>query len=512
MINKLSIEQANPFIGHENIISSIEDIKTIHSKVEFKSDKGLIVTLSNNDSSILLNTTIEDLELFDVNDAIDIYVNSEGIAFKDEKRIELYKKIISQAIDGTVFKANVVEATAKGLLVSIDGLECFMPLGQIGIEANDELQNYIGSIIDVKLISIKLYEKEANRFLPIVSHKIINDEKINIESQDKLHKLEVGLIVQGTVKSIAKYGVFVNLFPSIDGLIHITDLSWERVVDPADIVSVGEVISVVILDKTTMNNGKNKISLGLKQLTQKPWKRLDKNSKAGDVVSGIISNIVDYGVFITLPSGVQGLVHKTELSWNSKVTSRDFQIGQCVSAQILSINWEEEKILLSIKNIAEDPWSNIDKYSVGQIVDVSISRFVNFGAFVNIEEGIEGLIHVSELTWIETKKKPKELFQLGEILQATILSIDKENKKIELSHKRLLHNPWLDYNNEQPVRASIVEIVRKGMYMQICGDNLRGFIPKENITEDKALQVNDILDCVVKEIDENKKIIILAIV
>ena len=335
MINKLSIEQANPFIGHENIISSIEDIKTIHSKVEFKSDKGLIVTLSNNDSSILLNTTIEDLELFDVNDAIDIYVNSEGIAFKDEKRIELYKKIISQAIDGTVFKANVVEATAKGLLVSIDGLECFMPLGQIGIEANDELQNYIGSIIDVKLISIKLYEKEANRFLPIVSHKIINDEKINIESQDKLHKLEVGLIVQGTVKSIAKYGVFVNLFPSIDGLIHITDLSWERVVDPADIVSVGEVISVVILDKTTMNNGKNKISLGLKQLTQKPWERLDKNSKAGDVVSGIISNIVDYGVFITLPSGVQGLVHKTELSWNSKVTSRDFQIGQCVSAQIL---------------------------------------------------------------------------------------------------------------------------------------------------------------------------------
>src|SRR5574344_332256 len=513
MNDKLSIEQANPLSGIKHVTNHSSDIKPFCTKVEFKSETGLIVTLPNDDTCLLSTPELEDNMEIKPGDEIDILFHPEGLAMKDNGTFRLYMNVLSKARDGQIFKASVIAATRQGLLISIEGIQCFMPEGQIGLEKRDDLQTFVGDTIDVKLISVKLKEKEGNRFLPIVSHKILEDEKNVIEAQDKLRVLKVGNIIQGTVKSIASYGVFVTLFPSVDGLIHITDLSWERISDPSEILSVGQIISVVILDIKQMDDGKNKISLGLKQLSQRPWERFDKNSKEGDVVSGSICNIIDYGIFIMLPSGVQGLVHRTELSWNTKVTSRDFQKGQIVSAKIINIDWGKEKLLLSIKQMLADPWKNIeDKIAVGDVVEVTINNFKNFRIFVTLANGIEGLIHVSELSWTEKIKKPKDHYTLGDHMNAVITSIDKDKKKIELSHKQILPNPWQEYSVGQHVNAIITEMDKHGIQVILENDNLPAFIPAKFLSKDLTLEENSKLVCLIQEIDENKRRIILAIV
>ena len=272
MTNKLSIEQANPFGECNDITSSISQIST---KVEFKTENGLVVTLPNNNSGLLLNATIEDINYFNLGDTIEVYLDSEGNVYRNDEKCKLYLDIISKAKTGHVFNAKVMDAVTDekiaGLIVDIDGLQCFMPERQIGIEKKDDLQSFVGSTIDVKLISVKLKEKEGNRFLPIVSHKIIEDEKNVIDAQEKLQNIKVGSIIQGIVKNIVSYGVFVTISPSIDGLIHITDLSWKRISNPSEILFVGQHINVIILDIKQTNDGKTKISLGLKQLSKGPW-------------------------------------------------------------------------------------------------------------------------------------------------------------------------------------------------------------------------------------------------
>ena len=341
---------------------------------------------------------------------------------------------------------------------------------------------------------------------------IIEDEKNAIEAQDKLRNIKIGSIIQGTVKNITSYGVFVTLFPTIEGLIHITDLSWKRVSDPSEILSIGQNINVIILDIKQMNDGKTQISLGLKQLTQRPWELLDKNSKKGDVVSGSICNITDYGIFIMLSSGVQGLVHRTELSWNPKITSKDFHKGQIVTAKIINIDWEKEKLLLSIKQMQADPWEDIEgKIAVGDVVRTTISNFTNWGIFVTIVNGIEGLIHLSELSWTEKIKKPQDHYTLGEELKAIIISIDKNKKKIELSHKQIQPNPWQKYSVGQHVNAIILEIEKHGIQLKLEDDNLPAIIPARLVYRDYNFEENSKLECIIQEIDENKRRIILAI-
>ncbi|MFS2827198.1 S1 RNA-binding domain-containing protein [Bacteroides faecis] len=514
MTNKLSIEQANPFGECNDITSSISQIST---KVEFKTENGLVVTLPNNNSGLLLNATIEDINYFNLGDTIEVYLDSEGNVYRNDEKCKLYLDIISKAKTGHVFNAKVMDAVTDekiaGLIVDIDGLQCFMPERQIGIEKKDGLQSFVGSTIDVKLISVKLKEKEGNRFLPIVSHKIIEDEKNVIDAQEKLQNIKVGSIIQGIVKNIVSYGVFVTISPSIDGLIHITDLSWKRISNPSEILFVGQHINVIILDIKQTNDGKTKISLGLKQLSKGPWERFDKNIKEGDVVSGSICNITDYGIFIMLPSGVQGLVHKTELSWNSNVTLNDFHKEQFVTAKIINIDWEKEKLLLSLKQLLTDPWENIEnKISVGDIVETTIKSFTNFGIFVTIADGIDGLIHVSELSWTEKIKKPKNHYILGDHLNAVIISIDQDKKKIKLSHKLTLPNPWQKYTVGQHVNAIILEHNNDGILVKLENDNLTAFIPGKLISKDYFIEENGKLECLIQEIDENKRMITLAIV
>lgn len=506
-MNEKSIESLNPFVDIEHVTNTISDIVALRTKVVVKSDNGLIVSLPDHDTSLLQGASSDDIINMSPNDVIDIYYDLERNAYKNNGKYEVYKNILSKASNGHVFTAIVTDITKQGLLVSVEGLQCFLPEGQIGVENHADLRSFLNQTIEVKLISIKLKEKEGNRFLPIVSHKILTEE----QNFEKINTLSIGSIVDGIVKSIENYGVFVTLLPSIDGLIHITDLSWEIISNPSEIVSVGQSITVKILDMKK-KKGKTNISLGLKQLTQKPWERFDRNTKEGDIVTGPVCNIMDFGIFVKLPCGVQGFIHKSELAWDSQISTKDFSRGQQLTAKIIKIDWEQEKLLLSLKQMTSDPWSSIDeKIAVGNIVDVTIKNFTNFGIFVKIVDGIEGLIHVSELSWIEKIKKPKDVYNVDDRLKAIILSIDKDKRKIELSLKQVSPNPWLIYQTGQQVYATVDNIAKNGIQVKIEGTNLPAFIPSNFSPHNLPIQESSKLICEIKEIDVNKKRIILAI-
>lgn len=512
MINKLSIEQANPFTELDFVTSSTENIRKINTIVEFKSDKGVIVALPDGDSSLLTGLNTDDISIYRSGDSISVYTDAEGRTCKANDKYEIYKSVLSKAKKGCVFSGKVIDATRQGLLVDINGLQAFMPEGQIGLDVNDNLESCIGRCFEVKLISVKLKEKEGNRFLPVVSHKALVDEK-NVElSQEKLDELKVGDTVSGIVKKIENYGVFVSIFPSVDGLIHITDLSWKRVSNPADIVTIGEHIDVVVLEKKQMKDGKFRISLGLKQLSQKPWDSFDKNSKEGDLVTGTICNITDYGVFIMLPCGVQGLVHKTELSWDAEITTKSFQKGDSITSKIINIDWEKEKLLLSIKQTQQDPWINmIDKYAVGDIIDTSVINIKNFGLFVKVDQGMEGLIHVSELSWTDKIQKPQLIYNVGDRIRAIIINIDKDKRILELSHKRLQMDPLGNHQIGEHVTAIVVDTVKKGIHLKLENDDSPAFIPAHSISGGESFAAGTILNCVIKEINNDKRKIIVAI-
>lgn len=506
-MNKKSIESLNPFVDIEHVTNTISDIVALKTKVVFKSDNGLIVSLPNDDTSLLQGASSDEIINMSPNDVIDIYYDPEGNAYKDNGKYEVYKDILSKASKGQVFNAIVTNITKQGLLVSVEGLQCFLPEGQIGVENHADFRNFVNQTIEVKLISIKLKEKEGNRFLPIVSHKILKEQ----QNLKKLNTLSIGSIVTGTVKSIENYGVFVTLLPSIDGLIYITDLSWERISNPSEIVYVGQSIPVKILDMKP-NKGKTNISLGFKQLTQKPWERFDRNTKEGDIITGTVCNIMDYGVFVKLPCGVQGFIHKSELAWDSQFSTKDFSKGQQLTTKIIKIDWEQEKLLLSLKQMTSDPWNSIDeKITVGNIVDVTIKNITNFGIFVKIVDGIEGLIHVSELSWTEKIKKPKDIYNVDDRLKAIILSINKDKRKIELSLKQVSPNPWLIYQIGQQVNATVNNIAKNGIQVKIESTNLPAFIPSSFSSHDMSIEESSKLICEIKEIDVNKKRIILAI-
>lgn len=504
---KKSIESTNPFLDVEHVTNNISDIVALKTKVVFKSDYGLIVSLPNDETTILQGASSEEITNMSLNDVIDIYYDPEGNAYKDNGKYEAYKNILLKASNGHVFNAIVADITKQGVLVSIEGLQCFLPAGQIGVENHAGLSNFSNQTIEVKLISIKLKEKEGNRFLPIVSHKFLTEEK----NREKLNTLSIGSIVTGTVKSIKNYGVFVTLLSSIDGLIHISDLSWERISNPAEIVSVGQSITVKILD-IKQNKGKTNISLGLKQLAQEPWDFFDRNTKEGDIVTGVVCNILDFGIFVKLPCGVQGFIHKSELAWDSQISSKYFSRGQQLTTKIIKIDWEQEKLLLSLKQTTSDPWNSIDeKITVGNIVDVTINKCTSFGVFVKIVDGIEGLIRVSELSWTEKTKKPNDIYNVDDRLRAIILSIDKDKRKIELSLKQTSPNPWLIYQKGQQVNATVDNIAKNGIQVKIEGTNLPAFIPSNLSPHDLSIEKSSKLICEIKEIDMNKKRIILAI-
>ena len=408
-----------------------------------------------------------------------------------------------------IIKGYIKCRTKGGMIVDVFGIEAFLPGSQIDVKPIRDYDIYVDKTMEFKVVKINQEFRNV-----VVSHKALIEAELEAQKQVIMSKLEKGQILEGTVKNITSYGVFVDL-GGVDGLIHITDLSWGRVNHPEEIVSLDQKINVVILD---FDDQKKRIALGLKQLTPHPWEALDPNLKVGDKVKGRVVVMADYGAFVEIAPGVEGLIHVSEMSWSQHLRSAQefMKVGDEVEAVILTLDREERKMSLGIKQLTPDPWENIEtKYPVGTKCTAKVRNFTNFGVFVEIEEGIDGLIHISDLSWTKKVKHPGEFTQVGADIDVVVLEIDKENRRLSLGHKQLEENPWNGFEAQFPVESihegTITEMTDKGAVVAL-GENIEGFCPARQLVKEDGTtpKVGDKLNFKVIEFSKATKRITLS--
>ena len=408
-----------------------------------------------------------------------------------------------------IIKGYVKCRTKGGMIVDVFGIEAFLPGSQIDVKPIRDYDIFVGKTMEFKVVKINQDYRNV-----VVSHKALIEAELEAQKKEIISKLEKGQVLEGTVKNITNYGVFIDL-GGVDGLIHITDLSWGRVSDPREVVELDQKINVVILD---FDDEKKRIALGLKQLTPHPWDALDPNLKVGDHVKGKVVVMADYGAFIEIAPGVEGLIHVSEMSWSQHLRSaQDFmKVGDEVEAVILTLDRDERKMSLGIKQLKADPWENIEeKYPVGSKHVAKVRNFTNFGIFVEIEEGVDGLIHISDLSWTKKIKHPNEFTQIGAEIEVCVLEIDKANRRLSLGHKQLEENPWDVFETVFTVdsihEGTIVEMLDKGAVVQL-EYGVEGFAtPKHLVKEDGSqAQKGEKLQFKVIEFNKDSKRIILS--
>ena len=367
------------------------------------------------------------------------------------------------------------------MIVDVFGIEAFLPGSQIDVKPIRDYDIYVGKTMEFKVVKINQEFRNV-----VVSHKALIEAELEQQKKDIISKLEKGQVLEGTVKNITSYGVFIDL-GGVDGLIHITDLSWGRVNHPEEIVHLDQKLNVVILD---FDDAKKRIALGLKQLTPHPWDALDANLKVGDKVKGKVVVMADYGAFIEIAPGVEGLIHVSEMSWSQHLRSAQefMKVGDEIEAVILTLDREERKMSLGIKQLTKDPWENIEeKYAVGTKHTAKVRNFTNFGVFVEIEEGVDGLIHISDLSWTKKIKHPSEFTQKGADIDVVVLEIDKENRRLSLGHKQLEENPWDSFETLFAVdtehQGTIAEVTDKG-YVVTLEQGVEGFVPTKQLVKE----------------------------
>ncbi len=389
---------------------------------------------------------------------------------------------VNQALENDeVIKGYVKSRTKGGMIVDIFGIEAFLPGSQIDVRPIRDYDVYVDKTMEFKVVKINQEFKNV-----VVSHKALIEAELEQQKKEIISKLEKGQVLEGKVKNITPYGVFVDL-GGVDGLVHITDLSWGRVSDPREVVELDQDIKVAILD---FDDEKKRIALGIKQLMPHPWDALNPDLKVGDHVNGKVVVMADYGAFVEVQPGVEGLIHVSEMSWSQHLRSaQDFmKVGDEVEAVILTLDREERKMSLGIKQLTPDPWADIEtKYPVGTKCTAKVRNFTNFGVFVEIEEGIDGLIHISDLSWTKKVKHPGEFTQVGADIEVIVLEIDKENRRLSLGHKQLEENPWNEFEAQFPLEsvheAPITEMTDKGAVVALS-DTVEGFCPTRQLTKE----------------------------
>jgi len=424
-------------------LKQIAEKEVIEGTVIAISDREVFVNIGYKSDGVIPINEVRYNPNLKVGDKLDVYVDVQEdgtgqlvLSHKKARLLKAWNKINEIYEKGEIVQGEVVSRTKGGLIVDVFGIECFMPGSQIDVKPIRDYDQFVGKIMDVKVVKVNHEYKNV-----VVSHKAIIEDELEAQKAEIIAKLEKGQILEGTVKNITSYGVFVDL-GGVDGLIHITDLSWGRVTNPEDIVKLDQKINVVILD---FDESKKRISLGLKQLIPHPWDSLDPNLKVGDKVRGKVVMLADYGAFIEITPGVEGLIHVTEMSWSQHLRSAQefLKLGDEVEAIILTLDREERKMSLSIKRLMPDPWVNIhEKYPIGSRHKAIVRNYTNFGVFVELEEGVHGLIHVSDLSWTKKIKHPAEFVKIGDEIEVVILEIDVENRRLSLGHKQLEENPW----------------------------------------------------------------------
>ena len=450
-----------------------------------------------------------------VGDKVEVYVENQedtkGQLVLSHKKARLSKswERVNAALENEEIIQGYIKCRTKGgMIVDVFGIEAFLPGSQIDVHPIRDYDVFVGKTMEFKVVKINQEFRNV-----VVSHKALIEQELEQQRKEIIGKLEKGQILEGTVKNITTYGVFVDL-GGVDGLIHITDLSWGRVSDPHEVVSLDQKINVVILD---FDEEKKRIALGLKQLTPHPWDALDPNLKVGDHVKGKVVVMADYGAFVEIAPGVEGLIHVSEMSWSQHLRSaNDFmKVGDDVEAVILTLDRAERKMSLGIKQLKEDPWECIEtKFPIGSKHVAKVRNFTNFGIFVELAEGVDGLIHISDLSWTKKIKHPSEFTTVGATLDVVVLEIDKENRRLSLGHKQLEKNPWDEYETIYTPgsvhKGTIVEMMDKGAVVALAEGGEGFATPKHLTKEDGSMaKKGEELDFkVIEFVKETKRIIL----
>ena len=502
--------------AYDETLNKVADHQVVDGKVIAVDKKEVVVNIGYKSDGIIPATEFRYNPDLKEGDIVEVYVESaedkKGQLLLSHKKARLSKAWdrVNQALDEQQVIQGFVKCRTKGgMIVDVFGIEAFLPGSQIDVHPIRDYDQFVGKTMEFKVVKINQEFRNV-----VVSHKALIEQELEAQKQEIISKLEKGQILEGTVKNITSYGVFVDL-GGVDGLIHITDLSWGRVDDPKKVVELDQKINVVILD---FDEEKKRIALGLKQLTPHPWDALDADLKVGDHIKGKVVVIADYGAFVEVKPGVEGLIHVSEMSWSQHLRSAQefLKVGDEVEAVILTLDRDERKMSLGIKQLKEDPWETIEvKYPVGSKHNAKVRNFTNFGVFVELEEGVDGLIHISDLSWTKKVKHPSEFTKVGEPIDVIVLDIDKENRRLSLGHKQLEDNPWDAFEEKYAVgsvhEGKITEVLEKGAVVQL-EESVEGFAtPKHLVKEDGSqAQMGEVLSFKVIEFNKDSKRIILS--
>ena len=502
--------------AYDNTLNKVNDREVVDGTVIAMNKREVVVNIGYKSDGIIPMSEFRYNPELKVGDTVEVYIENQEdkkgqlvLSHRKARATRSWDRVNAALENEEIIKGYIKCRTKGGMIVDVFGIEAFLPGSQIDVKPIRDYDVFVGKTMEFKVVKINQEFKNV-----VVSHKALIEAELEQQKKEIIGKLEKGQVLEGTVKNITSYGVFIDL-GGVDGLIHITDLSWGRVSDPKEVVELDQKLNVVILD---FDDEKKRIALGLKQLTPHPWDALDANLKVGDHVKGKVVVMADYGAFIEIAPGVEGLIHVSEMSWSQHLRSaQDFmKVGDEVEAVVLTLDREERKMSLGIKQLKSDPWETIEeKYPIGSKHTAKVRNFTNFGVFVEIEEGVDGLIHISDLSWTKKVKPPSEFTQIGADIDVQVLEIDKENRRLSLGHKQLEENPWDVFETVFTVgsvhEGTIIEMLDKGAVVALPY-GVEGFAtPKHLVKEDGSqAQLDEKLEFKVIEFNKDAKRIILS--
>lgn len=502
--------------AYDETLNKIQEHQVVEGTVISVDKKEVVVNIGYKSDGIIPASEFRYNPELKAGDKVEVYVENQedkrGQLVLSHKKARLQKswENINKALENDeVIQGYIKSRTKGGMIVDVFGIEAFLPGSQIDVHPIRDYDVFVGKTMEFKVVKINQEFRNV-----VVSHKALIEAELEAQRKEIISHLEKGQILEGTVKNITSYGVFVDL-GGVDGLVHITDLSWGRVSDPHEVVALDQKINVVILD---FDEEKKRIALGIKQLTQHPWDSLDPNLKVGDHVKGKVVVMADYGAFVEIQPGVEGLIHVSEMSWSQHLRSAQefMKVGDEVEAVILTLDRDERKMSLGIKQLKEDPWEAIEvKYPVGSKHIAKVRNFTNFGIFVELEEGVDGLIHISDLSWTKKVKHPSEFTSQGSEIEVVVLEIDKENRRLSLGHKQLESNPWDEYEAIYTPgsihEGKITESMDKGAVITLSEGGEGFATPKHLVKQDGTqAQLGEVLPFMVIEFVKDTKRIILS--
>ena len=502
--------------AYDNTLNKVNDREVVDGTVIAMNKREVVVNIGYKSDGIIPMSEFRYNPELKVGDTVEVYIENQEdkkgqlvLSHRKARATRSWDRVNAALENEEIIKGYIKCRTKGGMIVDVFGIEAFLPGSQIDVKPIRDYDVFVGKTMEFKVVKINQEFKNV-----VVSHKALIEAELEQQKKEIIGKLEKGQVLEGTVKNITSYCVFIDL-GGVDGLIHITDLSWGRVSDPKEVVELDQKLNVVILD---FDDEKKRIALGLKQLTPHPWDALDANLKVGDHVKGKVVVMADYGAFIEIAPGVEGLIHVSEMSWSQHLRSaQDFmKVGDEVEAVVLTLDREERKMSLGIKQLKSDPWETIEeKYPIGSKHTAKVRNFTNFGVFVEIEEGVDGLIHISDLSWTKKVKHPSEFTQIGADIDVQVLEIDKENRRLSLGHKQLEENPWDVFETVFTVgsvhEGTIIEMLDKGAVVALPY-GVEGFAtPKHLVKEDGSqAQLDEKLEFKVIEFNKDAKRIILS--